>query len=542
VRTTIIALYEAQTRPERRRAVVLDTVRHAAQMDADGVTNAIAERYLAGTTPGTLERKRAERLYERAITGRAYRRAAKGHTEAARADFDAVAAKTRSLESVVASIDLRVKAGNTPDAIQADYDAHAKEYAADTLAFIRAYLISLELPSLRGHAFDQHAAAARTALRKSADLRNQRMVPALNGAILHQEYLQKGDPALAMRANVFDLIALDLVGHDTRMRAMLLGQLGVLHTSVGNYQIALSYLKKRNELPYVDDPASLATRMAEARSQLHAGHDADAARIADASLAMTERTPALAEYRVIALDRAALYNLSAGRFERALELYDRLVPLLGNDDGSRRNRFVTRIARAAAAIGAKKPARALEDLAAIEPALRDRSMRDVLAFPHANVDDTMATYGAITTGLRANAHGALGQLDAQGRALSENRARFAERYARTNHVEMLRALGLVETRLAGNAAERGDTKSASAWASTALGHADALRAQSDSVQRAQVDALWLAAELSVFLHAEPAFDLRKRLAEASSEIAAGNNRRLDRTARWLDVYEVLTKP
>jgi hypothetical protein len=404
-------------------------------------------------------------------------------------------------------------------------------------------LISLELPSLEGHAFDVHAAAARTALRKSADLQNQRMVPALNGAILHQEYLQKGDPALAMRANVFDLMALDLSGRDPRMLAIVLGQLGVLHASVGNYKIALSYLKRRNELPYVDDAASLATRMAEARSQLHAGHDADAARIAEESLAMTERAPALAEYRVVALDRAALYNLSAGRFDRALALYDMLVPLLGTGDAARRNRFVTRMARAAAAIGAKKPARALDDLAAIEPALRDRSMREVLAFPHANVDDTMATYGAIATGLRANAHGALAQWDAQGRALAENRARFAERYARTNHIELLRALGLVETRLAGNAAERGDAKSAADWVTTALTHADALRASgNDPIQRAQVDTLWLAAELSVFLHAQPKIDLPQRLAATCAEIAAGDNRRLDRAARWLEVYEVLTAP
>jgi len=544
-RNAIVALYEAQTRPERRRAVVLDAVRHAAEMSADGVIDAIAVRHLADTAPGTLERKRAERLYERAIMGRAYRRAARGHTASAIADFDAVAAKSRSLESVVASIDLRVQQGNKPDAIAADYDAHAKLYTPDTLAFVRAYLISLELPSLEGHAFEAHAARARAALDKSADLKNQRMVPALNGSILHQEFLQKGDTALAMRANVFDLIALDLARNDPRMRAMLLGQLGVLHTSVGNYQIALSYLKRRDELPFVDDAASLATRMAEARAQLHAGHDAEAARIAEESLAMTERTPALAEYRVVALDRAALYALSAGRFDRALALYDRLVPLLlGNDDeASRRNRFVTRLARAAAAVGANKPARALEDLGAIEPALRDGSMRKALDWPHANVDDTMATYGAIVTGLRANAHGALHDLDAQGRALAENRARFAERYARSNQVELLRALGLVETRLAGNAAERGDATRARDWAATALTHADALRpSPSDPIQRAQVDALWLAAELSVFLHAPPAFDITTRLANTCAEIATGQNRRLARTARWLEVYEVLIRP
>lgn len=548
VRDAIVALYQRQTRPDRRRALVLDTVQRAREIGAERVTEALAERYLAATSPGTLERKRAERIYERAITGRAYRSAAAGRTDEARADFDAVAAKTSSLESVAASIDLRVRSGKTPDAIQADYQARAKTYTPDTLAFANAYLISLELPSLRGDAFDERANAARAALRKSADLRNQRMVPALHSAILHQEYLRKGDPALAMRANVFDLIALDLAGNDARMRATILGQLGVLNTSVGNYEIALSYLKRRDELPYVDDAASLAARMAEARAQLHEGHDGEAARVADEALAMTARAPALSEYRVVALDRAALYNLSAGRFDRALALYDELVPLLGEAsarDGveRRRNRFVARTARAAAAIGAGKPARALEDLAVIEPSLRDPSMREALKWPHANIDDTMATYAAITAGLRANAHGALGQLDAQGRALADNRARLAERFARTNHDDLLHALGLVETRLAGNAALRGDAKAATEWAATALAHADELRLRkAASIHRSQIDAIWLAAELSVFLHAQPTFDLRARLTAARDEIAAGDNRRLDRLARWLEVYDALAAP
>ncbi len=544
----IVTLYERQTRPDRRRQLVLDTLQRAAQVGAEPVTDAIAERYLGGTAPGTFERKRAEYLYQRAITNRAYRRAAAGQTDAARADFDAVAAKTGSLESVAASIDLRVRSGDTPEAIRADYEARGKAYTPDALAFVKAYTIALELPSLRGDAFDDRAAAAHAALRTSVDPRNQRMASALDGAIMHQQFIEKGDSTLAMRANVHDLIALDLAGNDARMRAMLLGALGVLHASVGNYELALSYLKRRDELPWVDDAASLAARMAEARAQLHAGHDRDAARIADESLAMTERAPGLAEYRVVALDRAALYNLSAGRFDRALALYDRLVSLLGEGSprdaaSARRNRFVARTARAAAAIGAGKPARALEDLAVIEPALRDPSMRDVLAWPHANVDDTMATYRTITAGLRANAHGALGQLDAQGRALAENRAHYAERFARTNHDDLLRALGLVETRLATNAADRGDAKAAGDWLAAALTHADALSVRtSPSIPRAQIDVIWLASELTALVHVQPTFDVHKRLAAARADISTRHDRRLDRVARWLEVYDVLISP
>jgi tetratricopeptide (TPR) repeat protein len=529
VRDAIVALYARQTRPDRRRSVALDATERAVQVDAESVSEAMAERYFIDTAPGTLERRRAEHLYQRAITDRAYRLAAAGRVAQARMDFDAVAHKTGSLESVAASIDLQVRSGKKPT--PSDYDAQA---------FAKAYLISLELPSLKGKAFDTRAAAARAALQSQpGDVESKLMVHALSGAVLHQQFLRSGDPSVAMRASIADLVALDLAGKDVRTRAMVLDELGVLHAAVGNHQIALSYLKRRDELPYVDDAASLATRMAEARSDLHAGHDADAARIADESLAMTERAPSLAEYRVLALDRAALYNLSAGRFDRALALYDTLIPTLT----SRRSLFVARTARASAAVGAGKPGRALEDLAVVEPALHDPSMRAVLKWSHASEEDTITSYGAIISGLRANAHGALHQLDEQGRALLERRARVVQRFMRTNHDELLRPLALVDVGLATNAAARSDATAASGWAGAALAHADEARLRAAGpIAPSQADALWLAAEVAVFLHAQPSFDLGARLDSARSEIAAGHDRHLGRLARWLEVYGVLASP
>ncbi|HSQ64040.1 MAG TPA: hypothetical protein VLM85_12530, partial [Polyangiaceae bacterium] len=499
------------------------------------------------TKPGTDERRHAERLYRRALAGRAYRRAADGRTADARADFDAIASKTGSLESIIGSIELRLRSEKA-DGIRADYEARSATLSAPTLAFVRAYLLAADLPSLEGKAFDKSAADAIASLRGQwPELKNKRAVRALYGSVLHQMFLRTGDLALAARANVHYLVALDLVGRNARYRAMMLNDLGMLHAAVGNYQMGLAYLTRRAELPYVDDAPSLTTRMTEARALLHAGREADAAKVADDALAMIERAPALAEYRVLALDRAALYNLAAGRFDRSLALYDALTPLVdaptAKGSNARRNRFVTHLARAAATLGAKKPERALADLAIVEPALRDPTMRDVLQWPHASSDHVMSSYGAITAGLRANAYGALGNLDLQARAMQDRRALFAERFQRSQRNEYLRALSLVESRLADNSAARNDPKAAGGWVSAALAHADDLRARSTEVSpRVQLDVVWLAAELSLFTNAPLSFDLQKRLETARADAAHGSDPTLRGRASWLDVYQVLTSP
>jgi tetratricopeptide (TPR) repeat protein len=158
------------------------------------------------------------------------------------------------------------------------------------------------------------------------------------------------------------LVALELVGDNARFRAMILGELGLMHTDVGNYRIALGYLLERDKLPYSDNAEGLDVLLSKAQALLHVGRDKDAAAAGDAALAMIARNPALAPYRLLALDWAAVDNLAAGRFARALALYDEEIPLL--DASTRplfadRNRMVARIARAAAAVGANAPARAL---------------------------------------------------------------------------------------------------------------------------------------------------------------------------------------
>jgi hypothetical protein len=139
---------------------------------------------------------------------------------------------------------------------------------------------------------------------------------------------------------------------------------GFLHTDVGNYRIALGYLLERDKLPYSDNAEGLDVLLSKAQALLHVGRDGDAAAAGDAALAMIARNPALAPYRLLALDWAAVDNLAAGHFARALELYDKEMPLVDalRTPSAERNRIVARFSRAAAAVGAREPSRALADL------------------------------------------------------------------------------------------------------------------------------------------------------------------------------------
>src|SRR5262249_35989817 len=131
------------------------------------------------------------------------------------------------------------------EAIKAYY---ARRGTPSALAhFAEAYHIARQLPKLEGDAHGAAAATALATLRSAWSERHEEPIAqALYGALLHEEYLQTGDLGTAEQANVNFLVALELVGDSPRYRAMILGELGLLHTDVGNYRIALGYLIQRD--------------------------------------------------------------------------------------------------------------------------------------------------------------------------------------------------------------------------------------------------------------------------------------------------------
>jgi hypothetical protein len=115
----LLALYAVQNRPGRRRVLVVDAVQRADEVDADDLLDELLQRDIRDVKRGTHERGEAEDIYEALILARAYERVAAKRYDEARADFDAVAEQTGSLEAEVGAVEMRLALGESPAAIQA---------------------------------------------------------------------------------------------------------------------------------------------------------------------------------------------------------------------------------------------------------------------------------------------------------------------------------------------------------------------------------------------------------------------------------------
>lgn len=378
------------------------------------------------------------------------------------------------------------------------------------------------------------------------ELKNQRVVQALLGAIHHEDFLRNRAPAAAERANRYYMVALDLMRNNVRYRAMILGALGLLHTQVGNFHIALGYLEQRDKLPYVDNWAGLAVSMARAHALLHVDREADAAQAADKALAMVETTQRLSRFLPLALDRAALYNLAAGRFERALTLYDRELPLVEaspQDEEGLRNRMVVRLARGAAALGAGQPQRTLEDLEQVERDLAAPGVRSALKWAHSTPEHVLRSYRLIASGLRANAETRLGRLDAAARALETRRKLYLDQFDQLDRDEDIRAVTLAELRLAENAVDQQDPARAARWLGEALKHSDSLVARTHAnVDPGQLDVLWFAAQLNVKGDGGLPFDVPQRLGKARRTLVELRDPAWRSYLAWFEIYAALAAP
>ncbi len=550
VAQTLLNLYGTQTRAGRRRALIVDAVQRADDVDADDVLDALVQRDIQDVKRGTHERGEVEDVYERLILARAYEHSAAKEWKEARDDFRKVTEQTGSYEAVVGTIDMGRLLKEQPGAIEAEF--RKPGVPAARASFARAYLLARQLPTLQG---DEHAKAAATALRALdaswSELKEERTGQALLGALLHEEFLQTGELDTAERANTHYLIALELMGGNPRFRAMILGELGLLHTDVGNYRIALGYLLERDKLPYSDDSEGLDVLLSKAQALLHVGREVEAATAGDAALAMIARNPRLSGYQILALDWAAVDHLAAGHFSQALALYDREVPLLDAEQGAlaERNRVVVRVSRAAAAIGANKPDRALADLDYVDRRLAGAGTLAALHWAHATDEHVERAYRLITSGLRAGAERELGHLDTEAKSIQTRRSILEEKRSETDRAEIAREQMLAEAQLAINAGQRHDVAAARDWLGKAIARSDDLRVRggrdgtnvTTPIERAELDVLWLAAELTVALGAPLLPDLPKRLETTSAQLAARHDPALRSYASWFEIYGPLVK-
>ena len=312
--------------------------------------------------------------------------------------------------------------------------------------FMRAYLDVRALPSLDGDAFDRAWQRASIEVQATEQALPQKCeVQALHGALLHLKYLRSDDRALAEEANTHYLLALDLAHDNQRYRAMILEQLALLHGAVGNDRIAVGHFEARAALPFADGPLQLGHQLGLARSLFHVGREADAAKAASVAVALTNQ-PALARFRPLALDRAALYALAAGDGTQAAKLYDDAVGTA--PAGSARNDIVRALARAAAALQAGRPEETLEES-------RSRRRADGAAggAARARLARLQSRRGArhlsIVAARAARAGAArAGRLDDAQRTLTERLQLLIERTKKRSYDDDLLALSTAEAQLA----------------------------------------------------------------------------------------------
>src|SRR5262249_46191427 len=144
---------------------------------------------------------------------------------------------------------------------------------------------------------------------------------------------------------------------------------------------------------------------------------------------------------------------------------------------SARNRVAARISRAAAAVGAKEPARALGDLDYVDERLRDSKVVASLQWPHDTAEHVARKYRLIAGGLRATANRGLQRFDAEADALRGRRAILDEELKESGRIEIARAAMLTEAQLAVNAQRRSDVAGVREWLGKALVRADDVRAR-----------------------------------------------------------------
>ncbi|HEX4462891.1 MAG TPA: hypothetical protein VIA18_33185 [Polyangia bacterium] len=522
-RVCVKSLYDANPSLGRRRLLVAEVVRRAEDNDCDDLEYELVRRWVRDVPPDDAERYWAERLFRYTVQDYAYAAMDGGKYADAAADFDAVVQQAMSLESHLGYLEASIAAGKDVEAL------YRERYRPATPLghFVRAYLDLRKLPELEGVAFDRAwQTASADVLAAESTLAQKCEVQALHGALLHLGFLRTGNRGQAEEANTHYLLALDLAHENARYRAMVLEELALLHASVGNFRIALEHFDARDKLPFADPRVALGHDLWRARSLLHIGREADAAKAAARGLALVDATPALTRFLPLALDRAALYALAAGDGKSAIAAYDRAgktpAPTPPPND-KLRNPIVRALSRAASALAAGDPGKAIVDLDRVDAAFADPAQAKSVDWPDTPPADVRETYDLLRYGLRGQAERAMGRYENARKTLETRHQLLEARAKRRGYDDDLIALSTAEAQLAELMRFIGDTDRAAQLASQALAHADDFAHKSNTpLTDAQLSTLGFAAELHVVNHVPRkafAFDLKQRLQETYDLLA-----------------------
>jgi hypothetical protein len=469
VRAQLFELYKANKDPDRRRALVLATLRAAAREGSEYVQYQFVTSWVSSLAHRDPERKHAEALFEAIVLDRAYGEGRQGELAEARGYFYAATLATRSLEAHIGFIEARLAEGRAEPgrgkggsageaAAEQNLDAvyqkrFAREPDSPEYAFVKAYRVARTLPGERdAERHDEKVSEVTRLLSSVAEaLPKEPQVHQLWGFALHQRARREGSRDAAVAANRQYLLALDLARDDERLTATLLHRLGLLQASLGNHGAALRYLRQRDELPHVRQEEELGLRLALARSAWHSGDSALARDQMQRATALIEQAPSLSRYRPAVLDRLALALASTGDAAAARERYAELDRLLAGDPAaSPLNRVKAKLGLASSALESGQAQLALRSLASAERLLDEGGglePQPEIVWRRSLLNDyryAPVQYQALVAGLRARAE----------RALGDDRAALAATEAR---------VGLLEERLGASQADEDRLELAQAY-------------------------------------------------------------------------------
>lgn len=475
--TRLEALWRRAPSFEQHRMVAMTIVERAAHEDLELLLETFGRRWLDEVPAGHPERKYAEALFAEVQLEHAYMTLQRGDAAEAARRFLGVAQRVRSLEALSGFVEASARAGAADAAILGRL---REAVGADSTlaAFGEAITLGRRLPGLDGAAFfDTLARARRLLLPLREPLARSTELHHLLGFLAHEEFHHTGLRAAALEAHGRYHLALDLAPDGYRRRASLLLELGLLQAALGNHRIALKHFEERARLPFVRPAEQAAFHLARARSLVHAGDPAAAARASREGLAFVDATPALAGYRALALERAMLCHLIAGQHDEAVRMGEALVPLL---PASVAAQVKARLALAAAHLKAGRPQAAVSRLeearAALDAPLPVHTADALEAHgpTHLTPDDLRA----LVAGLDAEARGRVKDLDGRQRALAERARVLGERQRLAPRDETLHELAWTSYRQAHTAATRGDWSAVERFLEEGLAHAATWRAHS----------------------------------------------------------------
>ncbi|HEU4577219.1 MAG TPA: hypothetical protein VFS67_03120, partial [Polyangiaceae bacterium] len=450
VREELFRLYQADKDSDRRRALVLATLRAAAKAGSEDLQYQFVTTWASSLPRSAPERKNAEALYDLIVLDRGYGESRKGRLQEARGYFYGASVATDALESHIGFIEAYMAAGG-PNASGDLELLYAKRFAAEpdspVYAFVQAYRLARELPRQPDPERHENAVARviKALERVDAALPKQAQVHQLWGYALHQRARRSGSREAAADANRQYLLALDLAQGDERLTATLLHRLGLLQASLGNYGLALRHLQKRDELPHVRLLEELELRLAIAECARHVGDGKLARDQMQLAAQLIRERPELSRFEPLVLDRLALSLVVAGDHQAATGRYAALDGLLARDPAPRPlNQVKAKVGLAASALAAGDARRALEALAQADLLLKrgDELERPAkVVWRRSLVDDyhyTPRQYRALTAGLRSVAQ----------RALNDDRAALVAQRERVRLLEdQLDESGVDEDRL-----------------------------------------------------------------------------------------------